>query len=105
MVDPALFLVGAGLCSFCGMVWLALAKAPHWEQSHGAPMPKHVSPRVLHGFGALALAGSLALCLLSDHPSMASLVWVMLLTASALVVTFTLAWRPRWLAWLVAWVR
>jgi Protein of unknown function (DUF3325) len=31
---------------------------------------------------------------------MAALVWVMFLAASALLVAFTLAWRPRWLAWL-----
>jgi hypothetical protein len=27
---------------------------------------------------------------------------VMLLTGSALLVTFTLSWRPRWLGWLIA---
>ena len=36
---------------------------------------------------------------------MAALVWVMALAAAALVVAFTLSWRPRWLAPLVAWVR
>ncbi len=29
---------------------------------------------------------------------MVALVWVMLLTVAAYLVTFTLAWRPRWLA-------
>jgi hypothetical protein len=45
------------------------------------------------------------LCLNADHVSMASLVWVMSLAASAMVVAFTLTWRPRALAWLVAWVQ
>jgi hypothetical protein len=36
---------------------------------------------------------------------MAALVWVLTLTAAALTVAFTLAWRPRLLAPLVAWVR
>jgi hypothetical protein len=102
MVDT-LALVGAGLLSVCGMAWFALAKAPHWEQARREPMPKTVKVRTLHGLGSAALALSLALCLVADHASMASLVWVMLLTASALVVTFTLSWRPRWLGWLVGW--
>lgn len=99
----ALSLVAALLLSYCGMAWFALAKAPHWEQARGAPMPKGKSTRALYILGAVALAASLALCLFVDHASMASLVWVMLLTGSALLVTFTLSWRPRWLAWLVAW--
>ena len=32
---------------------------------------------------------------------MAVLVWVMSLAAAALAGTLTLAWRPRWLAWVV----
>jgi hypothetical protein len=32
---------------------------------------------------------------------MAVLVWVMSLAASALLVALTLAWQPRWLAWLI----
>jgi len=104
MVD-AISLLTALLMSYCGMAWFALAKAPHWEQARRAPLPQTRSIRALHPLGALALAGSLGLCLFVDHPSMASLVWVMLLTGSALLVTFTLSFRPRWLAWLVTWVR
>lgn len=99
----ALSLVAALLLSYCGMAWFALAKAPHWEQARGTPMPQGASTRILYVLGAVALAASLGLCLFVDHASMASLVWVMLLTGSALLVTFTLSWRPRWLAWLVAW--
>jgi hypothetical protein len=100
----SLSLVGAALLNFCGMAWLALAKGPHWEQSRGRPRPARVSSRALHRLAALALAASLVLCLAADHPSMASLVWVMLLTASGLAVAFTLAWRPRWLGWLTGWM-
>ncbi|RYZ08139.1 MAG: DUF3325 domain-containing protein [Myxococcales bacterium] len=101
----ALLFAAALLFGYCGMGWLALAKAAHWEQARGRPRPSGPSTRMLQGLGAAALAGSLALCLLVDHATMASLVWVMLLTGSALLVTFTLAWRPRWLKWLVIWVR
>ncbi len=100
-----LSLVGAALLGFCGMAWFALAKAPHWEQARGERMPATARVQTLYWLGGVAQALSLALCLLADHVTMASLVWVMLLTASALAVTFTLSWRPRWLGWLVAWVK
>lgn len=99
----AFSLVAALLFSYCGMAWFALAKATHWEQARGTPVPKGKSTRSLYVLGSASLGASLGLCLFVDHVSMASLVWVMLLTGSALLVTFTLSWRPRWLAWLVAW--
>jgi hypothetical protein len=51
--------------------------------------------------GALALLASLLLCLRVDHASMAALVWVMGLVAAALLVAFTLSWKPRLLRALV----
>lgn len=115
----ALSLAGASLFSFCGMAWFALAKPPHWQQARDQRMPPSTSAsaststststsasvRTLHALGAAALLASLLLCLLADHATMAALVWVMLATASALLVTFTLSWRPHWLAWLIAWKR
>lgn len=103
MADALRF--GAVVCGVVGMAWLALALPVHWEQVRG-PGPR--APGVVRGLRALgagALGLSLLLCVSVDHLSMAPLVWVMSLTASALVVALTLAWRPRWLAWLVAWVR
>ncbi|WP_259371794.1 DUF3325 family protein [Rubrivivax gelatinosus] len=46
---------------------------------------------------------SLAACLRADPPSMAVLVWLMLLAAAALAVAFALAWRPALLR--LAWPR
>lgn len=98
-------LVAALLACVVGFAWLALAMEPHWRQVRGdAPISRRVVT-VLRVLGAAALAASLLLCLQVDHVSMASLVWVMTLAGAALVITFTLAWRPRALAWLVAWVR
>jgi hypothetical protein len=97
-------LLAAVFSSVCGMGWLALAKTAHWQQVHGQP-PASDSARTLHALGAVALGSSLLLCLWVDHPSMGSLVWLMSLTASALIVAFTLAWKPRWLSWLVVWMR
>jgi Protein of unknown function (DUF3325) len=60
---------------------------------------------VLRVLGALAITGSLLLCLRADHPGMAALVWIMALALAAMMVAFTLSWRPRVLAPLVAWVK
>ncbi|QAZ40562.1 DUF3325 domain-containing protein [Methylibium sp. Pch-M] len=93
------------LCCTAGFAWLALSMERHWEQVRGAqPLPRRtvIGLRVL---GGAALLGSLLLCLRVDHASMASLVWVMSLAASALVVAFTLTWRPRWMTPLLPWMQ
>jgi hypothetical protein len=88
-----------------GLAWLALSMEAHWRQlGDRAPLPAR-RVRLLRGQGAAALAASLAACLQADRASMAALVWIMLLAAAALTVAFTLSWRPRWLAPLVAWWR
>lgn len=98
-------LIAALLACVLGFGWLALAMEPHWRQVRGdAPISRGIVT-VLRVLGASALFVSLLLCLQVDHVSMASLVWIMSLAAAALIITFTLAWRPRTLAWLVAWVR
>lgn len=98
-----LLLVSALLCSLCGFSWLALAMEVHWAQVRGEA-PAGGVYGVLRVMGGAALIASLVLCLRADHASMAALVWVMSLAASALMVALFLAWRPRWLAPLVAWV-
>jgi len=88
----------AMLSSLCAMGWLALAMEAHWRQVRGAGVAPAARLRAL---AAAAIALSLGLSLAADHPSIAVLVWVMSLVAGALLVAFTLAWRPRWLGWLV----
>ncbi|MFT4101504.1 MAG: DUF3325 domain-containing protein [Burkholderiaceae bacterium] len=95
-------LLGAVIAGVAGMGWLALAMDVHWQQVRGQASSRGTALR-LRGLGVLGLAVSLALCLRTDHASMAALVWVMVVTASALAVTLALAWRPRWLRAL-AWV-
>ncbi len=100
-MPEALLLAAAFVCNALGLAWLALAMQAHWQQVAGQrvmPARSAVTMRVL---GAAGLIASLALCLLADHASMASLVWIMALAAAALMVAFTLAWRPRMLAPLV----
>jgi len=83
-----------------GTAWFALAKLPHWRQVTGEEW-QHPGTRSVQRFaGAVALAVSLGLCLAADHITMSFLVWVMILAAGALSVTFLLAWRPRTLRWM-----
>lgn len=93
-----LLLAAALLGSVLGMACFALAMETHWQQVRGDDSVPGRAGRVLAALGALALAASLLLCLAADHASMAALVWAMTLTAGALLVAFTLAWRPRLLA-------
>jgi len=97
MVDPIVLLGGAAVSAVIGFGWLALAMDTHWEQVHGEASPTPAAVRALRVAGALALAVSLVLCLSADHPSMAALVWLMLLAGSAAAIAATLSWQPRWL--------
>lgn len=103
MTKPLLLALALLLCAL-GMAWLALGKEVHWQQVRGGQTsaPRRVV-LTLHLLGALSLAASLLLCLTADHASMAVLVWVMATAGSAWVVAFSLSWRPRLLALLVAW--
>ncbi len=96
-------LFAAVACNVVGLAWLALAMDAHWRQVRGPQPSARRTVVTLRMFGALALALALGLCLAIDHASMAWLVWVMSLAAGALMVAFTLAWRPRVMAPLVAW--
>ena len=81
-----------------GMGWLALTIDMNYARvgKRGALTSSGLARlRLLSTIGVTA---SLALCLSVDHVSMAALVWIMLLAAAALVITFTLAWRAHWLA-------
>lgn len=103
-MPDAILLAAAVLCSTAGMAWLALAMKVHWQQVRSDAAISEARTRMLRVLGILALAASLWLCLAADHGSIAALVWVMALAASALSVAFTLTWRPRALGLLVFWV-
>ncbi|QFZ81347.1 DUF3325 family protein [Variovorax paradoxus] len=94
----------AMVASVAGAGLLALSMDVHWEQVRTDPQCSPRMVRLLRTLGAVCLFASLVLCLASDHVSMASLVWFMTLAGAALVVTFTLSWRPRWLRPLVMWI-
>lgn len=94
-MPEALYLTAATLLSLLGMCWLALSMDVHWAQVKQIPLaqsnPPHVLLKVL---GYVALFVSLAVCLVADRPSIAALVWIMLMVGSAVAVAFALANRP-----------
>ncbi|MFM2346422.1 MAG: hypothetical protein RL654_1175 [Pseudomonadota bacterium] len=98
-MSEALWLTAAAALTLAGMGWLALAMEVHWGQVMHCPAEDAARSRqVLRTLGTLALPLSLLACLMADRPSMAVLVWVMLLAGSAVTVALALAWRPRMLA-------
>ena len=104
-MPEALMLLAALASNGVGLAWLALAMDAHWRQVRGAQRLSRRTRIMLRILGVFALALSLFICLRADHASMAPLVWVMALAAGALLVAFALAWRPRLLAPLIAWIR
>ncbi len=104
-MPDALLLIGALAACIAGFGWLALAMEGHWRDAVGPVPASRGTVIALRIGGAAALVASLWLCLRVDHASMASLVWIMALAAAALVVAFTLSWRPRWLGLLAAGLR
>ncbi|MGJ7607548.1 DUF3325 domain-containing protein [Variovorax sp. LT1R20] len=99
-----MLLLIASIISIAGAGLLALSMDVHWEQVRTDPQCSPRMVRLLRVLGAACVLASLVLCLGADHVSMASLVWFMTLAGAALVVTFTLSWRPRWLRPLVMWI-
>ena len=96
-------LLAAWLASVAGMGWLAVSMPVHAQQAWER-IPSSATRRLLRCLGVVGIAAALGLCLTADHASMAVLVWVMASTGAALLVAFTLAWRPRWLRVLAPWV-
>lgn len=98
-MSEALWLLLAAALAFSGMAWLALAMEVHWGQVMHQHADEAQRPRKrLRALGVAALLLSLMACGAADRPSMAVLVWTMLLAASALSVAMMLSRRPRWLA-------
>lgn len=91
-MSDTLFLLAAGLLSLLAMAWLALSLPAHWKQVRpGTAGPDSGRLRLA---GWLALLGSGVCCLQADHPSMAVLVWLMLLAAAAFSLGMLLSYRP-----------
>ncbi|MEW6205044.1 MAG: DUF3325 domain-containing protein [Pseudomonadota bacterium] len=91
----SLYLSAAAVLSVLGMAWLALSMDVHWAQVKQIPLAESRPPRVLlKVLGYLALLVSLVVCMVADRPSIAALVWIMLMVGGAVAVAFALANRP-----------
>ncbi len=96
MSDWLLF-IGILGTAYLGFALLALGQSKHRRTVKAADLKTPFRSAIPRCLGALALATSLALALLRDGPSFGALLWVTVLTAGAIAVAFTLAWRPKWL--------
>lgn len=94
---PALLLVAASLASYGGFACLALAMPRHWAEARGQRMDVVPHRRWLRPCGFLMLGVTYALCVHRDGTSFGSLLWVVLISAAAIAVALTLAWRPQFL--------
>ncbi len=86
--------------NYLGMSWLAISLKSHWRQLHGETELRQRRIAIYRTLGGLALTCSLILCLWVDNPSIAFLVWIMSVTATAKAVAFTLSYHANWLKFL-----
>lgn len=99
-MPEAFYLTAAALLSLVGMSWLALSMDVHWAQVKQIPLADSRPPRAtLKALGYAALFVSLLVCLVADRPSIAALVWIMLMSGAALSVAWGLAKSPKVLRW------
>jgi hypothetical protein len=96
MREIALLMLAMAASCF-GFACLALSMERHREAVSAEIAWSARQLAVLRTIGGLALVVSLMLALLRDGPSFGSLMWVLILTAGAIAVSFTLTWRPHWL--------
>lgn len=92
-----LSLAGLVLLLYGGFVLLALSQDQHRRAIGVAPMRVGVrAAQRIAGYAFLALA--LPLAIWRDGAGFGTLLWAVLLSVAACAVTFTLSWRPGWLA-------
>jgi len=100
-MPESLLILAAGWCALLAAGWLALSDDSHWHEVFGkATALSAGTRRSLRWRATTACLTALCLALAADHASMAVLVWIMLLSGSALIIALTLSWRPDWLYWL-----
>ena len=96
-----LLLFAAFACTVSGLAFCALAMEGHFKQVSGHARIAADAVRKLRVRAAVALVGSMVLCLAADHVSIAALVWVMMLSLSAVLLALIFAYRPRSLRFLL----
>jgi uncharacterized membrane protein len=81
------------LATLIGLGLMAASMPRHWRQLRPGASCRAVVVVALRVCGAAALILALALCLRRDHPSMAVLVWIMLLAVDAVAIAMWLSTR------------
>lgn len=98
MFEPWIVLILAAISCLLGFAWLALAMNAHWQQVMETDSgPSAQVRKTLRIMGSLSLLVSAVFCFAADRPSMAVLVWLMLLASLSFSIAMILAWRPQWL--------
>lgn len=94
MPDAVLLLLAMAAC-YLGFACLALSQCRPWQRVAGSGQ----GPRLPLRLGGYSSVGAgLVLTVLCDGPAFGVLLWGLLLSAAAMMVALTLAWRPAWLA-------
>lgn len=93
MVDWMVLTV-AGAVGVVSFAWLALAMEGHWQQVHGGSGPSQAAQALLRVLAVFGIIVSGVLCFVADRPSMAALLWIMLMVFAAVSIALTLAWKP-----------
>jgi len=96
-MPDSLSLLALLVTAYAGFALLALSQAQHWRAVVGAVALPRRRVRGLRAIGGASLALSLFIAFVRDGPSFGSLLWATAISAAALAVAFTLAWRPRML--------
>lgn len=95
----------ACLSQLAGMLALAVSLEAHWRQLGLQSLPGPRRARALRTVGTAAQLLGLLLCLRVDPPSIAVLVWCMLLALTGLLVSALFSYAPHWLARGLRWLR
>ena len=94
MVDSSILLILAVVMGLASFAWLALAMDVHWKKVQEGRASNHPA-KVLRVMGWVGLLVTAVLCFMADRPSMAVLVWLMLLAAASPSIGMMLSWRPK----------
>lgn len=92
----------ACLLAVLGFAVLALSQDRHLARVHKTNRPLLRASLAQRAMGLAMLTSSLPACIAAQGAGFGSLLWVVLMTAAALAVAFTLTWRPQWLRPLAA---
>ncbi|MEM1271041.1 MAG: DUF3325 domain-containing protein [Bacteroidota bacterium] len=94
-MSDTLLLIAGFVTAYAGFALLALSVGRNWKKVSEDKAPSKWTVARVAGYGLLALA--LLPLLFRDEISFAILLWILGLSATAMAVAFTLAWRAHWL--------